>query len=625
MKMNWVRSMAILAFGLFMLTPLVTAQEPDECSHANPEQILVRHLDLDLSVHFEDKILKGTVVLDLQRKTKEPTAPLVLDTRGLTIRSVETTVDNTTWQPARFALGKKDPVLGQALRMEMPQTVTKVRVAYETGPESSALQWLAPAQTAGKQQPYLFTQSQAIDARSWIPLQDTPGVRFTYNARVRTPNGLVAVMSAGNDPKQKRTGDYRFEMTQPIPSYLMALAVGDIEFKAISPRTGVFAEPSVLARAAAEFADVEQMVQSCEKMYGPYRWGRYDVLVMPPSFPFGGMENPRLTFASPTTLAGDKSLVSLLAHELAHSWSGNLVTNATWRDFWLNEGFTVYLERRIMEQVYGKGRAQVEAVLGRRDLDRELTTLPKPEQVLHVKLNGRHPNESLTEIPYEKGCLFLTHLEKVYGRERLDAFLLGYFKNFSFQSITTDQFAAYLKKNLLDSDESLAAKVRLNEWLNEPGLPQDAPNPQTEALGKLEVKAAQFAEGKITADALESKTWSTQEWLHFLRSLPVKLGQDKMGALDQAFGLSASGNSEIVAQWLQMAIRNRYESAYGRLKRFLTEQGRRKFLKPLYQELVKSPEGKKLALDIYAEARPGYHPVSSETIDGILDWKANQP
>ena len=597
------------------------AAERDVHSFANPQHVRVRHLDLDVTADFDQEVIRGTATLKVERTSKDAKQPLILDTRGLKIGVVEATTDGTTFVPVDCKVGKADPLLGQPLTIPLPDKATAVRITYATGPRASALQWLTPKQTAGKKHPLLFTQSQAIDARSWVPLQDTPGVRFTYTARVRTPKELLAVMSAGNDPDQKRTGDYRFEMAQPIPSYLMALCVGDLAFRKLGPRAGVYAEPAVVDRAAREFADLEEFLKACEKLYGPYRWGRYDVLVMPPSFPFGGMENPRLTFASPTTIAGDKSLVSVLAHELAHSWSGNLVTNATWRDFWLNEGFTVYLERRILEAVYGKARAEAEAVLGRRSLERELADLPKPDQVLHIELTGRSPTEGLTDVPYEKGALFLKHLETVYGRERFDAFLKGYFDHFAFQSITTEQFVAYLDEHLLKGDLDKAAKAKVTEWLTGPGLPTDAPNPSAAALAKVEEHARAFAAGTVKAADLPGKSWSGLEWVHFLTSLPRDVRPEKLAALDGAFAVTKSGNSEVLFQWLMLAVRNGYEPAYDRLAAFLTEQGRRKFLKPLYEELVKTPGGKERARAIYKQARATYHPLSAETVDAILGWK----
>jgi leukotriene-A4 hydrolase len=346
----------IIAFGM----GIVTAQ--DFHSYANPAAVRVRHVDLDWNVLFDQKMLKGTAVLTVDRMSLNE--PLILDTRDLNIEKVETSADGRSYLPATFTIGANDKILGAPLTIPLPAKATRVRINYSTSPGASGMQWLEPAQTAGKKEPFVFTQSQAIHARSWIPLQDTPAVRVTYTARVRTPRQLIAVMSAENLSGAARDGAYSFRMRQPIPSYLIALAVGDLRFQRLGPRTGVYAEPSVIGLAAKELSDTEKMVVATERLYGPYRWGRYDILVLPPSFPYGGMENPRLTFATPTILAGDKSLVSLVAHELAHSWSGNLVTNATWRDFWLNEGFTTYLERRILEAVYGHAREEMEAALG---------------------------------------------------------------------------------------------------------------------------------------------------------------------------------------------------------------------------------------------------------------------
>ena len=592
----------------------------DAHSYANPDQVRVRHLDLAWDVLFDQKILQGTAVLTFERRAATSDT-LVLDTRDLKIAGVEASSDGKNYTATQFQLGPSDPILGAPLKIQLPERADRVRVRYATSPNASGLQWLAPAQTAGKRHPFVFTQSQAIHARSWIPLQDSPRVRVTYTALVRTPRSLRAVMSAENDPRARRTGVYRFRMNQPIPSYLIALAVGDLGFRSLGARTGVYAEPPVVDLAAREFADTEKMIQATERLYGPYRWGRYDILVLPPSFPFGGMENPKLTFATPTVLAGDRSLVSLVAHELAHSWSGNLVTNATWSDFWLNEGFTVYLERRILEAVYGRERAGMEAVLGRRALDEEITKLDERDQILHVDLKGRDPDAGFTSVPYEKGALFLKHLEETCGRPRFDPFLRSYFDHFAFQSITTADFVAYLKKNLLDQNPQLAARVPVEEWIYKPGIPAGAPQPRSEAFARVERQAARWLQRETPAAGLQTAAWSTQEWLHFLKSLPPNLGPERMEELDRAFHLTRTGNSEIAFQWLLMSIRNNYTAAYPRLEEFLTSIGRRKLIRPLYEELVKTPAGRERAMAIYRRARPTYHPITVATLDGILKWK----
>ncbi|HEX8174302.1 MAG TPA: M1 family metallopeptidase [Pyrinomonadaceae bacterium] len=589
-------------------------------SYSNPHEVRVRHLDLDWDVDFGQKMLKGTATLTLERLSQTSDV-LILDTRALNISKVEAASASQSFRDAEFTLGSNDPVLGAPLTIRLPRGATRVRVHYSTSPNASGLQWLNPQQTAGKREPFLFTQSQAIHARSWIPLQDTPQVRVTYSARVRTPARLLAVMSAENEPNARRDGDYSFRMTQPVPSYLIALAVGDLRFRPLGRRTGVYAEPSVVDKAAREFADTEKMVAATERLYGPYRWGRYDLLVLPPSFPFGGMENPRLTFATPTVLAGDKSLVSLVAHELAHSWSGNLVTNATWSDFWLNEGFTTYIERRIIEAVYGRGREEMEATLGRRSLEEEMAGMEDRDRILHVDLKGRDPDAGFTGVPYEKGALFLRALEEAFGRARFDRFLRSYFAHFAFRSIRTEDFTSYLKANLLDKYPQQAARVPVEEWIYKAGLPQSAPRPASDAFKRVEEQSSRWLKGEIAPAGISTAAWSTQEWLHFLQSLPQDLGAARMAELERAFRLTASGNSEILFQWLLMAIRNRYEAAYPKLEEFLTSIGRRKFIKPLYEELNKSPEGRERATTIYRRARPTYHPIAVTTIDEILKWK----
>ena len=609
-------------------TSMASAQAfQDVHSYANPSAVRVRHLDLDWDVLFDQKILKGTAVLTVERVSQ--TEPLILDTRDLKIEKVETSVDGVVYSAGTFTPGAGDKILGAPLTIPLPAKANRVRIHYSTSPGASGLQWLDPAQTAGKKDPFVFTQSQAIHARSWIPTQDTPQVRVTYTARVRTPRRLLAVMSAENLAGTARDGDYRFRMRQAIPSYLIALGVGDLRFRSLGPRTGVYAEPSVIDLAAKELSDTEKMVVATERLYGPYRWGRCDILVLPPSFPYGGMENPRLTFATPTILAGDKSLVSLIAHELAHSWSGNLVTNATWRDFWLNEGFTTYLERRILEAVYGRPRAEMEAVLGLRDLNEEIAALDDRDEILHIDLKDRDPDDCANDIPYEKGALFLRNLEETFGRARFDRFVKSYFNHFAFQSITTEQFVAYLKQNLLDKEPALAARVPVDEWINQPGLPASAPKPTSQAFSRVEGQARRWLQGEITAPKISTAGWTTQEWLHFLKTVQdgvsttsgdVRVNSDRMAELDRAFHLTRSGNSEISFQWLLMSIRNHYEPAKQRLEEFLLTIGRRKFIKPLYEELAKTPEGKERALAIYRRARPTYHPIAVTTIDDVLKW-----
>ena len=588
----------------------------DTHSYARPDQVEVRHMSFDWSVDFDRKRLSGTVTFALNRH--DPSAPLRLDSKTLVIRSARAgstgNLRDTTWQ-----LHTGPTILGDELVVDLGPGDDTVTVDYETTDAGTGLQWLAPSQTASGRDPFLFTQSQAIHARTWFPCQDSPGVRITYDADVRVPSGLVAVMSAEQAESNKAAGRFSFRMPQAIPSYLIALSVGDLAFRSLGPRSGVWAEPSVLDRAASEFVDTESMITATEKLYGPYRWDRYDILVLPPSFPFGGMENPRLTFATPTILAGDRSLVALIAHELAHSWSGNLVTNSTWRDFWLNEGFTVYLEQRIMEAIFGSERMRMETRLGMEELKEEMAAMEPRDHVLHVDLDGRDPDDGFTGVPYEKGAAFLRRLEQVVGRSAFDDFLRGYFDHFAFRSITTEDFRAYLELHLVAKHPQVMGEVDIDRWIEGTGLPDDAPIPESDAFGRVEAHATKFLAGSASARDLPTRDWTTQEWLHFLRFFDDRdLSVERMTALDDAFGLTRTGNSEITCAWLLLAIRNDYGPANGRLQEFLTSQGRRKFLKPLYKELVKTPAGHARAREIYRIARPLYHAISVGTIDEIV-------
>jgi leukotriene-A4 hydrolase len=588
----------------------------DPHSFANTADVLVKHLNLDVAVDFDRKQIAGRATLDIENKSGA--RELRLDTRDLNVTRV-------TLEPggaeARFTLGDEAQYLGRPLVIEVLAETRSVAVEYSTSPAAAALQWLDPAQTAGKQKPFLFTQSQAILARSWVPCQDSPGVRMTYRARVKTRPDLLAVMSAKNSTQKNPDGVYEFDMPQPVPSYLLALAVGDIDFRPVGGRTGVYAEPSVVERAAYEMADLEKMMTATESLYGPYRWERYDVIVLPPSFPFGGMENPRLTFATPTILAGDRSLVSLIAHELAHSWSGNLVTNATWNDFWLNEGFTVYLERRIMEAIAGRDYSEMLAQLGYQDLLASIEDMGRdsPLTRLHMDLTGQDPDSGVNDIAYEKGYSFLRLIEENVGREKFDPFLRKYFDAFAFQTMTTDRFLAYMRENLIAGDRALEERLKIDQWTGGAGLPDNAPRPQSKQFEQVEAQVKAWA-GGTPARSLQTTGWTTHHWLHFLQKLPDQMSPQQMADLDSTFRFTSSGNSEILSAWFLRAIANKYTPAYTALENFLVSVGRRKFLRPLYAELAKTPEGTGMARAIYAKARPGYHSVSYNSIDELLKW-----
>lgn len=587
----------------------------DAHSYANFNDVRVSHISLDLDTDFEKNILSGWAELSIvnYRGVKE----LILDTRDLDIDSVKLDNESLT----KYSLGEASDVFGQPLKIKIQPTSKTVKVYYSTRPESAALQWLTPEQTFGKKHSFLFSQSQAILARSWVPCQDGPGVKFTYDAKVKTDPSLIVLMSAENKTEKSPDGEYTFQMTQPISSYLLAIAVGDLNYQSTGRNSGVFAEPDMLSKSVWELQSMQSMIDSAEQLYGPYAWEQYDVVILPPSFPFGGMENPRLTFATPTIIAGDRSLVSLIAHELAHSWSGNLVTNETWDDFWLNEGFTVYFEQRIMEKIFGKPYEEMLTKLGMGDLVNTINELEEEgksaDTYLYLNLEGRDPDDGLTDVAYEKGRFFLQVVENEVGRDRFDAFLNEYFENNKFKPMSTEGFIGQLYSNLLLTDEQRLA-VDADSWIFGPGLPDNVPVPFSKELDRVEEDIAKFDNDIIAASQIDTSGYTTHHWLYLLRGLK-KMTPEKMSEMDKAYKLSETGNSEIACDWFKHAIEQNYKSAYPYMEEFLIRVGRRKFLSPLYERLAQTEDNKKWALEVYKKARPGYHAVSYNSIDDVLE------
>ncbi len=595
---------------------LTTPEAKDVWTHAEPRIARITHVDLDLDVSFESKTLSGRALLDI---LPSPGAKqIVLDVDDLDITEV-TTADR---KPLHYTVGPRDKELGSALTIDLPATGNQIAIRYSTRPGASALQWLSPELTAGKKLPYLFSQGQPINNRSWIPTQDSPGIRQTWSATLTVPDGFVAVMSGERldgakgelVPHQKRR--FRFKMDKPVPPYLIAMAVGDLAFKATGPRSGVWSEPSMVDGAAYEVGDVEKMIDAAEALYGPYRWGRYDMLVLPPSFPFGGMENPTLTFLTPTIITGDRSNTDVVAHELAHSWSGNLVTNATWSDSWLNEGFTTYFENRIMEAVYGKERAAMYADLDWDGLQSDITDAGG-QAAPTTRLHG-DPGATAGQLDYFKGSTFLRTIERAVGRERFDAYLRSYFDRHAFQPQTSAGFLADIRKNLIRGDKALEDKLQLDRWAYQPGLPENAVHVQSATLAKVDAQlAAVKAGGPVSA--VDPKGWATQQWLRFLNGLPRQQTPARLKELDETLLLSGSTNAYVRSAWAELAIANRYDPALNSIQVFVKSVGRGLLIRPIYEGLMKQGEwGQPIAKRFFEGARSTYHPVTAAQIEKIV-------
>ncbi len=610
----------------------------DDHSYSNLKEIHTTHLDLELDVSFQNKTIYG-VARHTMKNNETDTA--IFDIKGLKIQKI-TLGEKNNERETDFVIGNMDvdSVLGQPLLVSINKQTTKINIYYQTTENSEALGWLDSNLTSSKSKPFLFTQGQAILTRTWIPTQDSPSNRITYNAKVKVPNDLMAVMSARNSKKLNKDGIYEFEMKKAIPSYLISLAIGDLVYHPFTKNSGVYCEPQLLAASSKEFIDLPKMITAAERLYGKYQWEQYDLLVLPYSFPFGGMENPMLTFVNPTVIAGDKSLVSVVAHELAHSWSGNLVTNRTWNDFWLNEGFTVYFEERIMEELYGKEVSDILSSIERYDLENELERIKNskfPEDSrLFLELKKRNPDEAMTAIAYVKGAFFLKTLEQKVGRQRFDKFLNLYFKNFAFKTVNSSMFVSFLEKNLLTPNQ---IKFNYKEWIYEQGLPSNCISINSGRLNRMRDLALNYSKGidvfapkikyryvkikgkkkrKKFIEQIKRSDFIVQEWQTFIHSLPNNIGKTKLQKLDAYFSFKNCGNAEIMTDWFLLGIKNNYTELNLEIQTFLRKIGRRKYVLPIYETMLKNNKTKALAMDIFQKSKENYHSVTKNSIEALI-------
>jgi aminopeptidase N len=588
---------------------------PDIHSHGNFDRVCVTHIGLIVACDLDNEQLHIVESIKFKRMPGCPKGePLVLDTKGQLIQGVMIRGRKGGIRPAHYTVGEYNDVLGAPLTVELPADACEVEISYFTGSNAQALQWLP--ERPGRKGKFMFSQGQCILTRSWVILQDCPAVRITYDAQVTVPHGLTAVMGADHVASD-HPDTFNFRMPISIPPYLIAIAVGELAFRELGPRTGVYAEPDVVDKAAWEFADAERMLEAAESLAGPYDWGRFDVLVLPLSFPFGGMENPKLAFLTPTLLAGDRSLVFVNLHELFHSWAGNKVTNAAAEGFFLNEGLTTYYERRGNEVLYGKEVADMRDTLGLEELFAELNRLEPRDQILVIDLFGRDADEGATKIPYEKGALFLRTLEQAVGRKRFDCFLRSYLRRFAFSSIYSRQFRDFLETHLLNRYPAQTAGIDVDEWLTKPGLPDHYAKTGSTRLDAVDKAAFGWLSGKTSAQQLPWSDWTSDERVRFLRAMP-KISYEQMAELDAAFGISNSTNAEVLFLWLRLTVSKQYIPAYNQLHTFLSTVGRRKFILPLYRDLAQSPSGKEGAQEIFRRYRHAYHPMLINSIEGFF-------
>lgn len=615
-----------------MISPILTSDEAfDDYTFAQPQIARVTHLALDLALDFAGKNVSGTATLNID--AADGAAEIILDSDGLQITSItDGAGDALEWEIGEYVADKGEPltISFAATASDAGEQIVapeQIAITYSSAPEAEALQWLSPQQTAGGEHPFLLSQGQAILNRTWIPTQDSPGIRQTWEARITAPTPLKVVMSgiiqgsvldAGVDVGDDRRA-YSFRMDQPVAPYLIAIAAGDIYFQDLGPRSGVWAEGEVLEAAALELGDTEAMIDAAESLYGDYRWGRYDMIILPPSFPYGGMENPVMTFLTPTFIAGDRSNTGLIAHELAHSWSGNLVTYASWRDGWLNEGVTSYLESRISEVVFGETRAAQERALSFAAIENALEDLGADSPMTIMRTPPQlNPMEYDSAIIYDKGALFMHTLESIIGREEFDVWMRSWFDTHAFEPATSEMFIADLRENLVGDNEELNEMLMLEEWIYGTGLPENAVRPDPAAFAVVDAAVAAYA-GTGALDGAAWPRWTAAEQMRFLQELPETLAASDLEQLEATLNLSGSGNNEIRFLWLKLALQNRYDPAVPMAEEFLAAVGRNKFVEPLFEAMSEQGAwGMAIANPLYELTRPGYHSYTRSKVDPLL-------
>lgn len=586
----------------------------DPHSFSRPNDAVVEHLEWHARIDFDTRLIHATATWHI--KKQEGMREIIFDTDDLDITKVW--LDNNDAPIWRKADAKK--YLGSALVVNINAETQKVYIIYSSSKEAKALQWLAKDQTQAGRAPFLFTQGQAILTRSWLPCQDSPGIRFSFDAQVQVPKGMMALMSACNPHEVEDNGLYRFSNDKPIPAYLFALAVGEISFKPLNDRSGVYAEPEMIEKAWWEFAELPGMLNAAEDLFGPYLWDRYDVLVLPPVFPFGGMENPMLMFATPTIITGDRSLTNLVAHELSHSWSGNLVTNASWNDFWVNEGLTTFIERRIIERIKGSDYVEMVTALGNQELINTMDLLEDEKELTKLKLSldDRNPDLALNSIPYQKGFALLQHIEQEVGKARMGEFVQQNFQAHAFSCMTTEDFVTYLRENLLNEEQM--ERLNIMEWIYEPGMPEGFVPQSSRKFDLVDAEIASFEKGAHPL-SLASAGWSTFEWIYFFRSIASFATKGQLSALDEAFHFTQSGNAELLTAWFQLGIMKNHTAVYPAVEVFVRYVGRRKLLLPIYRSLLSNTHSEAMGRAWYEENRLYYHPVSRNTLDELVSIK----
>ncbi|KAF0692479.1 Aste57867_16449 [Aphanomyces stellatus] len=602
----------------------------DKHSLANIAVIKSTAIDLQLTADFDRHVFHGYVDITATVIGAGATE-FVLDTRALYIQKA--TIDGEHVLTTQ----KEDEVFGTALHLPLPAAARAVgtsftaRIYYETTPDSTAIQWLPKEQTADKTHPYLFTQSEAIHARALLPCQDAPSVTTVYKAAITVPTWATCLMSAVASADPQATAaktTFFYEQNVAVPSYLIAIVVGRLESREIGPRSRVWSEPSQVDAVAYEFAQTEDFLKNAEQIMGQeYVWGRYDLVSLPPSFPFGGMENPCLTFATPTLIAGDRSLADVIAHEIAHSWTGNLITNQTWEHFWLNEGWTMWLQRKIMAKIYTDLHFDFDSIIGWNALQHSIDAYGADHEFTKLvpTLDGCDPDDSFSSVPYEKGFNLLYYLSKLVGDDAFEVFAKAYVQQFKYKTVTSDEFKAFFLGHFQSTKATELATIDWHAWFYAPGMPK-RPAFDTTISAASEALATRWSTGAGPFDAKDVDGWTSSQYVVMLERL-LEICVERNHFLDAAalthlgdvYKLTHTKNSEVRMRFQTLCVRAEHAAILPQVEAFLKEQGRMKYVRPLYRDLYKSKFGADAARRIFGQTKDNYHPIARKMIAKDLD------
>ncbi len=462
----------------------VMPNKNDISSYANFDKIVQEHIELDVYIDFAKEIITGKVKIKFNRIDKSETK-IVLDTKCLNIQSIKDEQSNKSLSYNVVDNHQYKDAIGSPLIINLDETSQEssvtIVIEYSTTEGADAVQWLKPSQTLSKKHPFMFTQGEAILTRTYIPCQDTPSAKVTVRAILKVDLPLTALFAGVEDSKMKTDDNkivYIYKQSIAVPTYLIAIAAGELEYGKISERCGIFTEMGLAEKAVWEFQDTETYLKAAEEYLTPYVWGVYNILVLPQAFPYGGMENPCLTFVTPALIAGDRSMTNVIAHEISHSWTGNLVTNKDWSNFWVNEGFTTFMERKLCELVYGEELSNLEARVGQDELKYAINSYGEEHNFtkLAPDFTGIDPDDAFSVVPYEKGYTLLYFIETIVGKANFQKILQSYIKEFSHKSVSHEAFKSIFEREVKvmygdSAEEKVLSKVDWEAWLNKPGYP----------------------------------------------------------------------------------------------------------------------------------------------------------